>query len=282
MAIDNTELDVVIPEKWSEDFLSGTYQAAQVANRVQRVDAEVSASGDIVHLPFIPTFSVSDVTAATGAITAEDITLLEQQLTVDKWRHMAFQVPNKASKQALKGAIEGLKEQGPGALIADIESKLLNLYSDVTTNSLGSSADIVNEDLLTAAIGKLMDAKLGQFLRKSDDISFVFHTSQWAPAKKVNAWNDAHITGYGKGGAMDMEVPALYGVPVFFNAEVVSSGSARQNLLFIRHALALGVQKNIGFQEVPNTGLARTFACDVLYGVKTRKEDRAVLIKTKA
>lgn len=282
MPYDATELDVIIPEQWSEDLLKGTYQAAQMINRVQRVDAEVSKAGDIVHLPYLPTFTPVSVTATTGAFTAEDLTFTEAQLTVDKWKAVGFELVKKAGRQALLDVVAQLKSQAAPALVDVMETDLLSLYSDVSTNTLGSSADTINEDLVTAAIGTLMDAKLGQFLRDPDMVSMVLHTSCWAPAKKISAWNDAHITGHAKGGAQKQEVEALYGIPVFFNANVVSASSARQNLLFIKHAFACAVQNNIEFQEIPNVNLARTFATDVLYGVKTRREARAVLIKTKA
>lgn len=280
MAIDNTELDVIIPELWSEDLLSGTYQAAQVANRVQRVDSDVSAFGDTLHLPAMPQISVNDVTAATGAISVQDLTLTENQLLVNKWKECSFTFTNKATKQAKLDAIAAFKKDSPGAMIDQCETDLLGLYSDVTTNVVGSSTDVINEDLLLAAMVKLLNSKFGAAMRQSDRVSFVFYTGAFAQVKKVDVWNSAQITGYNEGGQMNMTVDALYGVPVFFNANVVSASSERKNLLFLREAFALGVQKNIGFQEIPNTGLARTFAADWLYGVKTRAESRAVLIKT--
>ena len=69
MAIDNTELDVLIPERWSSDLLAGLYQAADIIGRVQNVSGDVAAFGDILHLPLMAQWSVNDVTASRHAVT---------------------------------------------------------------------------------------------------------------------------------------------------------------------------------------------------------------------
>lgn len=281
MAYDATELDVVIPELWSSDLLKGTYQAAQIINRVQRVDGEVKKYGDILHLPFLPTFTPVNVTATSGAFTPEDLTLTKADLTIDKWKAVGFELVKKAGKQAMIDAVAELKSQSAPALVDVMETDILALQSDVTTNTVGGSNDVLNEDIVLAAIQKLMDLKFGALLRQPDMASQVYHTSCWSQAKKIDAWNHAQITGHALGGSQKMDVDALYGIPIFFNANVANS-SGRKNLMFIKHAFAVGVQNNFEFQEVPNTNLAKTYATDVLYGVITRKEDRAVNITTKA
>lgn len=279
---DNTALDVLIPELWSQQMLEGLYQAGEVMNRVQRVDGEVSALGDILHLPLMAAWSVNDVTAATGAVTDQVNTPTEQQLTINQWREVTWSVVEKSAKQASKSWPEDFKRDAIRAIKQDVEAKVLALYSDVTSYTQGDSSSQAGEDILTAAIGQLMGNNLGDALRDPNRATFAFHTSQWESLKKIKEYSQAQITGESMGGAMKMSIPNLYGIPVFFNTQVASSGSARQNLLFIREAFACGIQSNPEFKELTSTGLNRRFNVNILYGVKTRAQDRAVLIKTKA
>ena len=282
MPMDNTELNVVIPEVWAGDVIASTYDPAAVINRVQRKDAEVSKFGDIIHMPASPGVSVNDVTAATGAVTDQDITFNEAQLTVDKWKEVTIQLVEKAAKQSFVDAVAALRPEFTKGLMAQMSSDLLALYSDVTTNSFGDSNSQINEDLVLQAINSLLDRDLEEFVSDPNMVSLFLHTSQWSQAMKNGNWTDASITAGPEGGGRQKTVKALYGVPVFYSTKVASASSARQNLLFVRHALALAVQKNIENRELVSTGLARRYNANCLYGVKTRLEARAALIKTKA
>jgi electron transfer flavoprotein alpha/beta subunit len=66
---------------------------------------------------------------------------------------------------------------------------------------------------------------------------------------------------------------------VFFSSQVESS-SGRQNLLMLREALALGIQKGITIEQVPAESLSTKIAAHVLFGVKTYNEGRACKITT--
>lgn len=281
--MDNTEYDFIVPELWSPDMVAGLYQRPSMANRVVRVDGEVAAYGDILHLPALPQLTVSAVTAATGVVTFTDYTPSEAQLTVDKWYAVAFEVVKKASRQSKINLVEAIKRDSPRALMAQAETDLLALQSDVTTRTEGDSNSNVSEDLLTLAIRDLLNADLGPDL-EDGKATFVFHTSQYPYFKTVAGFKDASITGDGKGGIQTLGVRSAYGIPIFLNSQVASSGGARKNLLFVTEAFALGVQTNIEFTDMVATAKAfsRGYAADWLYGVKTRLEGRAVNISTKA
>lgn len=282
MANDNTEFDVIIPEIWSSDMLEALYEEAGAVNRVSNVSGEVAALGDKLNLPNDVAFSVNDVTASSGAVTDQDVTILSAQLTIDKWKEVTFQVVDKAAKQAQKIWMPAWRNSSFSALAQQIESDVLALYSDVTTYTGGDSTSQANEDLLTAAFGQLLGNKLGKKLENPNESSWIFHTSQWESLRKAKVYGDANITGESVGGGLKKKIPDIYGIPVYFNTQVGSTGGARQNLLLTRDAFACGIQSNPEFKELSSTGLARRYCANVLYGVKTRKEDRAALIKTRA
>lgn len=279
--IGNTQLDYGIPEIWPEEALAAFYQEAQVAKRVDNVSGLVAAHGDILHLPAMPAVSVNSV-GADGGVTSQQLSLTEAQLTVDKWVETTVDIIDKANIQSKVNALEGFKKAFPQALNESVETELLALYASFTSNVEGDANSAMSEDLALASLQDLLDRKFGMALRDPNRVSFILHTSQWTPCKKIAAWNDAHITGEASGGALKMSVPSLYGVPVFFNTSVASASSARQNLLILREAMALGIQRNISVEKLARTKLSQQWTAHCLYGVKVRAETRGVLIKTKA
>lgn len=277
----STQLDKLIRELWSSDILAGLYEIGQATNRVTRVDGDVSAPGDILHLPAMPSLTVNNVSSA-GAVTRQTVTPTEAQLTVDKVKEVTIDVVDYSARQAGLDILEPFKRDAARALDEQMETDLLALYSDVSTYTDGDSTSNANEDLLTNAVQSLLTAKLGRDLKDPNRCSFVFHTSQWAQLKKQKVFSDASITGEAMGGGLKMGVPSIYGIPTFFSASVASSGSARQNLLFTKDAFALGVQNPIGVTPLAKVQLSEAVVVHCLYGVKTRAEARAALIKTKA
>ena len=282
LEIGNTELDYIIPGEWSMNLLEAFYEDSGVVGRMAQVSGEVAAYGDILHLPAMPTISVNDV-GADGALTKQQLSLTEAQLTVNKWKEATVEIIDKAAKQAKIDMIAAFRKDFPGPLLEQLETDALGLYSDVTTNTQGSSTVNADEDMLTAGIAQLLALKFGRALRDPNRATFVWHTSQWSVLKKLKILSDASLTGLPQGGAVSMKIPDIYGIPTLFSAVVVSASSARQNLLFLREAFAVGIQSNLDVREF-NTGLKLTKAvgANILYGVKTRKENRAVLFKTKA
>lgn len=286
MAMDAAaEFDLVIPQIWSDDVLAIVYQEGVLINRIARHDRDIAAYGDTVNLPGMDTVSVNNVTQATGAVTDQDITLLNVALVINKWTEATIQVVNMATMQARFDVISNFKQDFSSALIKQIDTDIAALYTDVTTNVVGDATTQFNEDIATAAIGKLLDTQFAGALRDPNRVSFCLHSSQWKSVKKVSPWNEAQITGEAMGGTLKMTVPNVYGVPLYFSTVVASDGgnpAARQNLLFLREAFCIAIQKEIQFTELVSTGLAKRYNSNVLYGVKTRSQARAVLIKTAA
>ncbi len=279
MALDAaTETLVITPEIWSQTMVDYMYSQPVVMNRVHRVDREVSF-GSKINLPQMPAMTVADVTATSGAVADQDYTYTEIELTINQWRHNTINLVRKAEIQANRDVLADFRRQFPDSLMADIDAQLLALHGDITTYTQGDANTIPGEDLLTAAVADLLGANLGGALRAPNRVSWVFHTSLWKSCKKVSGWVDAQVTGEAVGGRLKQDVPNLYGVPMYFSSQVVSS-TGRRNLLMLREALALGIQKGITIEQVPAESLSTKIAAHVLFGVKAYNQARAVKITT--
>ena len=278
----NTELDFIVPELWQPQLLQAVYDADDILNRVQRVDGDVRGKGDILHLPAMPVISTNAV-GSSGSVTNQTVTPTEAQLTVDTWRESTMTLVDKADIQSIGDIIAAFQAGAPQALGEKMVSDLLALATDanITTNVVGDGSQPLDEDALAASIGKLMATKFGGMLRDPNRVSWFLDAAEWQNLKKVGVYTHADVSGSSAYAGDKLALPNFYGVPYFLSNQVRVSSSIRYNLLAIREALALGVQRNIEMMELPRADLARRFNVNVLYGVKVRAQARAVLVKSR-
>lgn len=281
--ITNTEANVLIPELWRSKMLEGRYAAMKIGKRVLSVDGDVSAQGDILHIQIEPTVSVNNV-GSSGSVTNQALTPTEAQLTVDKWKECTITVVDKAQKQSIVDLLTAFTPAFGKAMGAQIDTDLAALYTDITNTVGNTSAPLqpVDEDMLVAAVRKLLDANVP--IEDPNDISFAFHTSMWGVLKKIPAFNHANLTGKSEGGQLTVPVPDLYGIPVLFSTTIASTGTPayRNNLLFHKQAFAFGMQKNFNVETLARVSKATPVSGDALYGVKTVRADHACILATDA
>jgi len=281
--IDNaTEADVNIPEAWRTVMLAGRYAAMVIANRLLNVDAEVRSAGDVVHIPIEPQISVNDVTKTTGAVTNQALTATKIDLTVDQWREVSIDVVDMANWQANLDLTTTYNASIAKAMAQDVDAKVANEHSNITTNVVGDAggADALSDDGLTATIQKLMDLDVP--LDDPNATGFYFHTSAWAPLKKLNKFSSAEVTGQAQGGGLTRKVPDIYGVPTFFTTQIKSSGGARKNLLLHREAIAWAMQRNFRLERFARVRKSQAISADWLFGIKTCRENFGVVLNTPA
>lgn len=281
----NTEADVIIPELWRPKMLEARYAEMVVGKRVLSVDGDVSAKGDILHIPIEPTVTVNDVTAASGAVTNQALTPTESQLNANKWKECTIDVVDKTVRQSIVDLLTAFTPAFGRAIAAQMDADLTALYTDVTTNVVGSSTEPTEPasyDLLTSAVVKLLDLDVP--VSNPNDISFCFRPTQWGVLKKIDGFNNANFTGRSVGGSMEIKVADLFGIPTYFTTKIVASGSGttaiHNNLLFHRQAFAWGMQKNFSIERFARVRLSTPINGSVLYGVKTVRQNHACLIQT--
>lgn len=274
-----TEAAVLIPEIWYPKMLEGRYAAQVIAPRVLRVDGFVAAKGNKLNIPIEPAVTAAAV-GASGAITITNYQPTEVELTVDQWYHSALAVEDIVDAQAHLDVAKGFVPTFGKVLAKQIDEALAALYSDVSTNSVGASTDAISDEMILAAIQKLVSLNVP--VDTMADISMVLHSSRWSDVKAIDKYSFIQYTGQNEGGMLKYAAPAPYGVPIYFSTTIDSSASAYQNMLFHRQAFACGVQKNFRLQmKDMSEKLAKLMVADILFGVKTVRENHACLLLSK-
>lgn len=280
---DNTDLDVIIPEIWQKRIVASIYDSGKVIPRVDNVSGEVSAMGDILHLPNFPSLTVNDVTASTGAVANQAVTLTENQLTVDKWKELTMALVKKANKQAHTDIVRNFLDGAGAAIRQQIDSDILALATDAnfsTFTAQGDGSGPLDEDALAGAIGELMEGKFAEALNDPNRASFFLHAGEWRNLKKIGNLSHAQVLGTGAYSATSGKIPDFYGVSTVLSTQVRVASSVRYNLLALREALAVAIQSNPEVVQLPDADLAKRYNVNCLYGV-AKRIDRAVLLKSR-
>lgn len=278
----NTELDFVIPEIWSPKILAQVYDSGKVVNRVDNVSGMISAKGDILHLPNMPTITVNSV-GASGSVTNQTITPTEAQLTVDTWVEATMTLVDKAAKQQNGNIVDDFYNGAGSALRQKMDLDLLALATDANFSAQtaqGDGSGPLDEDALAGAVGEMMESKFAEALDDAGRATFFLHAGEWRNLKKIGAFTHANLLGSGAYSAGSRKIVDFYGVGTVLHTQVRVSAGIRYNLLALREALAIGIQSNVQILELPRADLARRFNINALYGVK-RRIDRGCLLKSK-
>lgn len=277
--ITNTEADKLIPELWRPKMLAGRYDEMTIGKRVLSVTGDVKAKGDILHVPIEPTVSVNAV-GSNGSVTNQALTPTEAQLTVDQWREATIDVVDKAQAQSIIDLVEAFQPAMSKAMAEDADGLLANEHSNITTNVVGATAqpyDIVNEDLLTSAVQKLLDLKVP--IMNPAEITWFFDTAVWSALKKIAAFNNVNLTGEEVGGGLKMKIPDVYGIPVFFTTQIKTSTTLK-NLLLHKECLAWGMQKNFRLEMLGRVRKSQPVSADWLFGLKVVRNNHGVVVNT--
>lgn len=279
--VDNTAAAVFIPEVWKSGFLKGLYEQSLMRKKVLSADGDVANKGDILHIRIQPQMTVQDVNSTTGGVTSEALTPAEAQLTVDKWKAVAFSVLDKANKQADEYLQPCLEGGSPLALAEAIDSDLLGLWASFTKTAVDGTLGITS-DLLLEAFVSLAKSKVvaGDQMTALSKMNWAFAWDHYKALKKAAQISDYEITGKPEGGILSFKVPNILGIPVNFSTLVDTDSGETKNLLFHEEALACGVQQNIKPEKFARVAFRTDYATQVLYGVKAvRTATHAIVIR---
>lgn len=276
----NTELSARIPETWPSLLVAAVYDEDALIGRVLNAAANVSGPYDIIHIATEPTLSAQAV-GADGTVTNSAQTVGDVSLTVDKHYAVLDEWLSKTREQSIGDWFAAWPKAAGRALRQQIDADLCALRSDVTTNVVGDGTGHAGEDELLAAMGKLMQGAL-PVASAPGEFTWAFDPDEYQFLKK-QGFLDYRRTGAPGGGAETSKLADMWGIPVVFNRQVVTSGGINYNMLFHKSAFAAAMQRNLTFRMAEGTAakkLTTVVISDILYGVKTVLQARAVQVRT--
>ena len=284
------------------DALPALVSNLVMGNLVNRdYEPTLAHSGDTVNVPIPPTLVANNI-AEGGTVQTQNPSLGNAQIVLNTHAEATFQIPDVTKVLAVPDLLKLYMQPAVVAIAERMESDILNLYSQFSSNTpIGTAGIALTEASVDSAETALFQAKVpagaGKYL--------VVDPTTYSALRQIPRFSEYYTAGEaGLRALVDGAVGKIKDFFVFRSQLVPKTGSApvnTHNLAFTRNAIGLVVRRlpqplpgtgaiaeyaemgNFGIRVVmsyqPNT-LAQQFTVDVLYGTAVLRNSFAVQVNS--
>src|ERR1700730_1737483 len=261
----------------------------------------LAQAGDTINVPIPPTLVANNI-AEGGTVQPQNPSLGNAQIVLNTHAEATFQIPDITKVLAVPDLLKLYMQPAVVAIAERIESDVLNLYSQFSSNTaIGTAGVALTEASIDAAETALFQAKVpasaGKYL--------VVDPTTYSALRQIPRFSEYYSAGdAGLRALIDGAVGKIKDFFVFRSQLVPRTGSGpvnTHNLAFARDAIGLVVRRlpqslpgtgaiaeyaemgNFGIRVVmsyqPNT-LAQQFTVDVLYGASVLRNSFGVQVNS--
>ena len=273
-----------------------------LGNLVNRdYERTLARAGDTVNVPIPPTLVANNI-AEGGTVQTQNPNLGNAQIVLTTHAEATFQVPDVTKVLAVPDLLKVYLQPAVVALAERIETDLLQLYPQFTTNAaVGTGGTTITEATVDAAETALFNAKVPA----SRDKYLIVNPATYSALRQIPRFSEYNTVGEaGLRTMIDGAVGKMKDMYIFRSQFVAQTGSSpvtTHNLAFARDAIGLVVRRlpqplpgtgaiaeyaelgNFGMRVTmsyqPNT-LAQQFTVDVLYGCGVLRNNFGVQVNS--
>jgi hypothetical protein len=271
-----------------------------MGNLVNRdYEPTLAQAGDTVNVP-IPPVLVANNIAEGGTVQTQNPNLGNAQIVLNTHAEATFQIPDVTKVLAVPDLLKLYMQPAVVAIAESIETSLLSLYSQFTSNvPVGTTATPLTEEVIDAAETALFAAKVPSSASKY----LIVDSQGYSALRQIPRFSEFYTAGEaGLHALVDGTVGKMKDFFIFRSQFVQYTGSGpvtTHDLAFTKDAIGLVVRRlpqplpgtgaiaeyaemgNFGIRVVmsyqPNT-LAQQFTVDVLYGCAVLRNNFAVQV----
>ena len=301
-AITSANVASAIVKLVAVDALPALMSNLVMGNLVNRdYEPILAQAGDTVNVPIPPTLVANNI-AEGGTVQTQNPSLGNAQIVLNTHAEATFQIPDVTKVLAVPDLLRLYMQPAVIALAEKIESDLLGLYAQFTSNSpAGLPGQAITEASIDAAETALFQAKMPA----SHPRYLVVDPNAYSAMRQIPRFSEYHTAGEaGLRALVDGSVGKIKDFFVFRSQLVSKTGSspvATHNIAFGKNAIGLVVRRlpqpipgtgaiaeyaelgNFGMRVTmsyqPNT-LAQQFTVDVLYGVGVLRNSFGVRVES--
>tara|TARA_R100000808_G_C2131947_1_gene140983 strand:- start:257 stop:1216 length:960 start_codon:yes stop_codon:yes gene_type:complete len=286
-----TELDVFIPEIWSDAIRASFHKSLVMGNIATDYSALVAGGGDKIHIP-----TYKDVADAAAKVQGEPVdfttnTEVEMSIDVDQHYVTAIMIDNLAKTQASYDLTTGIASSMGYKLALNIEkalfTKLSNGLNAVQMDNGDDSVDrVLNKNRLSHILTYMYSVNL-----RPEECVMVLSNRLYASLFKLDDF--VHVSKIGSVNLPQGTVGTLMGMPVIHSPEVgndaihadttAEDGSAladtRRPGGYVVHKSALGIaysKRPTPVAEYDMQYIAHKMVTDVIYGCNLLQDTNQV------
>lgn len=244
---------------------------------------DVASGGDIIHIPNVADSftSITDIQTTNGSVTATNLSDTNTNLTVNKWKGVAYDLTDFQFAQIMKSF--NVRNSYAVAMSHTLARQFdTDLLSNIS--SLDASVGATGTALLATSLEKAFGILESNSIPKEESVMFIHPKVYWTNLMAIQKFYDA--SQFGKPvvpkGAHDL----LYGVPVVITTQVpagsgggyVSAIVHRRAFVYAYAQLPGGVQKGVRLSEKPSENLKVKLHADLAYGTATLNSNAGVQV----
>ena len=273
-----------------------------MGNLVNRdFEPQLAQAGDTVNVPIPPTMTANNI-AEGGSVVTQNPNLQTAQIVLNNHVEATFQIPDVTKVIAVPDLLRLYMQPAMVALAEKVESDLLGLYSQFTSNSpLGTGGTALTESVVDEAETKLFEAKVSSSASKF----LVVDGAAYSQLRQIARFSEYNSAGEaGLRALVDGSIGKLKDFYVFRSQFVQKTGTGpvtTNNLAFSKDAVGLAIRRlpkplpgtgavaeyaelgNFGMRVLmsyePNT-LSQKFTVDILYGCGVLRNDHGVQVRS--
>lgn len=293
-SVDVTDSAVFIPELWSDEILAAYKSNLVLAGLVNNLNHE-KRKGDTIHFPKFSSYPTASAKAANNVVTLVTATDTEIVVSIDKHYEFSFVEEDIVATQALDSVRQAYTDRAGYALAKQIDSDVRDLAATWNSGTAYSGAYIGSDGATaysntSAGNGAAFtDDGMRRVVQRFDDndVPAIDRVLVVPPIEKarmlaVPRWVETSFMGdAGQSNSIrNGLVGDLYGVKIYVSTNIASKTAAdtttvhRACLAFQKQGLLLAIQKAVRVQtQAKLEALGTLFVSDVLYGVKTMRDE---------
>ena len=301
-AITSANVASAIVKLVAVDALPALMSNLVMGNLVNRdYEPVLAQAGDTVNVPIPPTLVANNI-AEGGSVLTQNPSLGNAQIVLNTHAEATFQIPDVTKVLAVPDLLRLYMQPAVIALAEKIESDLLGLYAQFTSNApIGLPGQAITEASIDAAETALFQAKMPS----SHPRYLVVDPNAYSALRQIPRFSEYHTAGEaGLRALVDGSVGKMKDFFIFRSQLVSKTGSSpvgTHNIAFGKNAIGLVVRRlpqpipgtgaiaeyaevgNFGMRVTmsyqPNT-LAQQFTVDVLYGVGVLRNSFGVRVES--
>jgi len=301
-AITSTNVANAIVKLVAVDALPALMSNLVMGNLVNRdYEPTLAQAGDTVNVPIPPTLLANNILEG-GTVQTQNPSLGNAQIVLNTHAEATFLIPDITKVLAVPDLLKLYMQPAVVAIAERIESDVLNLYSQFSSNTaIGTAGIALTEASIDAAETALFQAKVPASAAKY----LVVDPTTYSSLRQIPRFSEYYSAGdAGLRALIDGAVGKIKDFFVFRSQLVPRTGSGpvnTHNLAFARDAIGLVVRRlpqplpgtgaiaeyaemgNFGIRVImsyqPNT-LAQQFTVDVLYGTAVLRNSFAVQVNS--
>ena len=275
--VTTTTAAVALDEKWAAKVLMATESNLVLANLVDRYDAEVSQSGDVVHIVNIADLGNASAITQGSEVSFVANTEAENTITVDQWAGLGVEIPDIVKAQSHTDLMSKYTDKIGYSIARTVDSSLAGLATGFSQNVAAGTAWTVAEVLSAIELLDLADAP-------QSDRAFVV-----SPRAMTQLRSLAEFTLYDRTGEKGLPVGGnngyvgnVFNVPVYQSTnvdETAGTPNTVNNMMFHKEAMGLAMQKSPNIESDRNVRKQQhDIVGSVLYGFSELRDSFGVSV----